>query len=92
MGISRSADPLWYKDAVFYQLHVKSFADSNGDGTGDFAGLTSKLDYLASLGPWYLITLGALAILVMLAAPKGLWGFVAGRFDLQLFPLRRRLR
>jgi maltose alpha-D-glucosyltransferase/alpha-amylase len=45
-----SADPLWYKDAVFYQLHVKSFADSNGDGIGDFRGLTAKLDHLASLG------------------------------------------
>jgi len=44
------ADPLWYKDAVFYQLHVKSFADSNADGIGDFPGLTSKLDHLASLG------------------------------------------
>jgi maltose alpha-D-glucosyltransferase/alpha-amylase len=43
-------DPLWYKDAVFYQLHVKSFADSNADGIGDFRGLTSKLDHLASLG------------------------------------------
>ncbi|MGE3177643.1 MAG: maltose alpha-D-glucosyltransferase [Vicinamibacterales bacterium] len=43
-------DPLWYKDAVFYQLHVKSFADSNGDGIGDFRGLTGKLDHLASLG------------------------------------------
>jgi len=43
-------DPLWYKEAVFYQLHVKSFADSNGDGIGDFVGLTSKLDHLASLG------------------------------------------
>ena len=50
MPIPRSADPLWYKDAVFYQLHVKSFADSNGDGIGDFPGLTSKLDHLASLG------------------------------------------
>ena len=49
-------------------------------------------DYLASLGTWYLITLGVLAILVMLVAPKGLWGFVAQRYDLQLFPLRRRLR
>ena len=48
-------------------------------------------DYLASLGAWYLITLGALAILVMLVAPKGLWGFVAQRYDLELFPLRRRL-
>jgi len=44
------ADPLWYKDAVFYQLHVKSFADSNGDGIGDFPGLTSRLDHIASLG------------------------------------------
>jgi maltose alpha-D-glucosyltransferase / alpha-amylase len=50
MPIPRSADPLWYKDAVFYQLHVKSFADSNGDGIGDFVGLTSKLDHLAALG------------------------------------------
>ena len=50
MPIARSADPLWYKDAVFYQLHVKSFADSNGDGIGDFVGLTSKLDHLESLG------------------------------------------
>jgi maltose alpha-D-glucosyltransferase / alpha-amylase len=50
MPTSRSAGPLWYKDAVFYQLHVKSFADSNGDGIGDFPGLTSKLDHLASLG------------------------------------------
>ena len=35
-------DPLWYKDAVIYQLHVKSFADSNNDGTGDFPGLTAR--------------------------------------------------
>ncbi len=45
-----SRDPLWYKDAVFYQLHVKSFFDSNADGMGDFVGLTSKLDYLKALG------------------------------------------
>jgi maltose alpha-D-glucosyltransferase/alpha-amylase len=50
MTTLRSADPLWYKDAVFYQLNVKSFADSNADGIGDFPGLTSKLDHLASLG------------------------------------------
>jgi len=43
-------DPLWYKDAVIYQLHVKAFADSSGDGIGDFNGLVSKLDYIASLG------------------------------------------
>jgi maltose alpha-D-glucosyltransferase/alpha-amylase len=43
-------DPLWYKDALIYQLHVKSFFDSNNDGIGDFPGLTQKLDYLQSLG------------------------------------------
>ncbi len=43
-------DPLWYKDAIIYQTHVKSFADSNGDGIGDFPGLTRKLDYLEGLG------------------------------------------
>ncbi|MHB8256529.1 MAG: maltose alpha-D-glucosyltransferase [Acidiferrobacterales bacterium] len=45
-----SDDPLWYKDAVIYELHVKAFFDSNGDGIGDFPGLTSKLDYLHDLG------------------------------------------
>ena len=43
-------DPLWYKDAVIYQLHIRAFFDSNDDGIGDFAGLTEKLDYLADLG------------------------------------------
>lgn len=43
-------DPLWYKDAIIYQLHVKTFFDSNGDGIGDFKGLTRKLDYLKDLG------------------------------------------
>lgn len=43
-------DPLWYKDAIIYQLHVKSFCDGNGDGIGDFAGLNQKLDHIASLG------------------------------------------
>jgi len=45
-----SADPLWYKDAIIYQLHVKSFFDSNNDGIGDFPGLISRLDYIADLG------------------------------------------
>jgi maltose alpha-D-glucosyltransferase/alpha-amylase len=45
-----AGDPLWYKDAIIYQLHVKAFADSNGDGIGDFRGLTQKLDYIAELG------------------------------------------
>jgi maltose alpha-D-glucosyltransferase/alpha-amylase len=43
-------DPLWYKDAIIYQLHVKAFCDSNGDGVGDFHGLIQKLDYLEQLG------------------------------------------
>ncbi len=43
-------DPLWYKDAVFYEVYVRAFHDSNGDGCGDLKGLTSKLDYLQDLG------------------------------------------
>jgi maltose alpha-D-glucosyltransferase/alpha-amylase len=43
-------DPLWYKDAVIYELHVRAFGDSNGDGVGDFPGLTARLDYLQQLG------------------------------------------
>ena len=45
-----ATDPLWYKDAVIYELHVRAFADSNDDGIGDFQGLISKLDYLQDLG------------------------------------------
>ena len=43
-------DPLWYKDAIIYELHVRSFKDSDSDGVGDFIGLTEKLDYLEDLG------------------------------------------
>ena len=43
-------DPLWYKDAIIYQMHVKAFHDANGDGIGDFAGLIQKLDYIQELG------------------------------------------
>lgn len=45
-----NTDPLWYKDAVIYQLHVKSFFDSDNDGIGDFQGLLQKLDYITELG------------------------------------------
>jgi maltose alpha-D-glucosyltransferase/alpha-amylase len=45
-----ASDPLWYKDAIIYELHVKAFFDANNDGMGDFKGLTSKLDYLQDLG------------------------------------------
>src|ERR1700761_9453320 len=44
------ADPLWYKDAIIYELHVRAFYDADGDGIGDFVGLTEKLDYLEDLG------------------------------------------
>jgi len=53
----------WYKDAVFYEVHVKAFMDGNGDGVGDFAGLTERLDYLAELG------VDCLWILPMYASP-----------------------
>ncbi|MCB8882374.1 maltose alpha-D-glucosyltransferase [Acidisoma cellulosilytica] len=43
-------DPLWYKDAVIYQLHLKSFFDADNDGVGDFKGLLQKLHYIAELG------------------------------------------
>lgn len=43
-------NPLWYKDAIIYEVHVKSFFDSNDDGVGDFAGITMRLDYLKGLG------------------------------------------
>lgn len=42
--------PLWYKDAVIYEVHIKAFYDSNSDGIGDLKGLTEKLDYLESIG------------------------------------------
>jgi len=45
-----SNDLLWYKDAVFYELYIRAFADGNGDGTGDLQGLTARLDYLQDLG------------------------------------------
>jgi trehalose synthase len=45
-----ASDPLWYKDAVIYELHVRAFADGNNDGIGDFKGLIGKLDYLQDLG------------------------------------------
>jgi maltose alpha-D-glucosyltransferase/alpha-amylase len=45
-----ATDPLWYQDAVIYELHVRAFADGNNDGVGDFPGLSQKLDYLQDLG------------------------------------------
>jgi len=49
-NIQLTSEPLWFKDAIIYELHVKAFHDSNGDGIGDFKGLTQRLDYLEDLG------------------------------------------
>ena len=49
-AVHAAEDPLWYKDAIIYQLHLKSFFDANNDGVGDFRGLIEKLDYIAELG------------------------------------------
>jgi maltose alpha-D-glucosyltransferase/alpha-amylase len=44
------SEPLWFKRAIFYEIHIRGFYDANGDGSGDFRGLTEKLDYLQWLG------------------------------------------
>ena len=49
-GAVQQGDPQWYKDAVIYELHIKAYADANGDGIGDFEGLTRHLDHVQSLG------------------------------------------
>jgi maltose alpha-D-glucosyltransferase / alpha-amylase len=48
--VALTPDPRWYQTAIIYEAHVRAFADSNGDGIGDFPGLTSRLDYLQDLG------------------------------------------
>src|SRR5271154_6953120 len=50
-GVTALADdPLWYRDAIIYELRARSFFDSNGDGIGDLAGLAAQLDYIQDLG------------------------------------------
>lgn len=49
-ALALDGNPLWYKDAILYELHVRTFFDSDGDGVGDFRGLTARLDYLHDLG------------------------------------------
>jgi len=49
-GAPKASEPLWYKDAIIYEAHVRAFYDSDGDGIGDFAGLVEKLDYVQDLG------------------------------------------
>ena len=48
--LPKNADPLWFKDAIIYEIHIRAFFDSDGDGIGDFEGLVQKLDYLEDLG------------------------------------------
>ena len=48
--LNKHMENLWYKNAVFYEISVRAFKDSNGDGHGDLRGLTEKLDYLQTLG------------------------------------------
>jgi maltose alpha-D-glucosyltransferase/alpha-amylase len=50
IAVGLADDPLWYKDAVIYELHIKAYADANGDGIGDFRGLTQRLDHVQELG------------------------------------------
>lgn len=50
MAPYKSKEPFWFKDAIIYELHVRAFYDSNGDGIGDFQGIIQKLDYLEDLG------------------------------------------
>ena len=59
-------NPLWYKDAIIYEVRVRSFYDSNGDGIGDFRGLATKLDYLQDLG----VTRALAAAVLPLAAAR----------------------
>src|ERR1700722_20541191 len=60
LGAEADADRPWWRDAVVYQVYVRSFSDANGDGIGDLAGVRSRLPYLQELGvdalwfnPWY---------------------------------------
>lgn len=72
-----SKDPLWYKDAIFYELYIRAFADGNGDGHGDFEGLTSRLDYVQDLG------VDCVWLLPMYPSPLRDDGYdIAGFFDI----------
>ncbi len=63
------SDPLWFKTAVFYEIHLRGFFDANGDGSGDFLGLTEKLDYLEWLG------IDCIWLLPMYPSPLGDGGY-----------------
>jgi len=65
----------WWRGAVIYQIYIRSFADGNGDGQGDFAGLISKLDYLASLG------IDAIWLSPIHPSPNRDWGYDVSDYD-----------
>jgi len=69
------ANPLWFKTAVFYEIHLRGFFDANGDGSGDFRGLTEKLDYLDWLG------IDCIWLLPMYASPLGDGGYDIADFN-----------
>jgi alpha-glucosidase len=67
--------PEWWRGAVIYQIYIRSFADGNGDGQGDFAGLISRLDYLASLG------IDAIWLSPIHPSPDRDWGYDVSDYD-----------
>ncbi|HEX4033659.1 MAG TPA: maltose alpha-D-glucosyltransferase [Solirubrobacteraceae bacterium] len=69
------SNPLWFKTAVFYEIHLRGFFDGNGDGSGDFRGLTEKLDYLDWLG------IDCIWLLPMYASPLGDGGYDISDFN-----------
>jgi maltose alpha-D-glucosyltransferase/alpha-amylase len=69
------SDPLWFKTAVFYEIHLRGFFDGNGDGSGDFQGLTEKLDYLDWLG------IDCIWLLPMYPSPLGDGGYDISDFN-----------
>src|SRR3984957_6972298 len=71
----RSVNPPWWRGASIYQVYVRSFADSNGDGIGDFSGLISKLDYIAALG------VDAIWLSPIHPSPNRDWGYDVSDYD-----------
>ncbi len=98
-GDEALAEAGWSDELPYEGERIASILGTGIGGIGTLEGpivgaivLYFLQDYLAGFGAWYLISLGALAVAVMLVAPKGIWGYVAGRFDIEIFPTRRRLR
>ena len=70
-----SEDAPWWRGATVYQVYVRSFADSNGDGVGDFAGLADKLDYIVALGA------DAIWLSPIHPSPNRDWGYDVSDYD-----------